>query len=89
LGLVSSHSRSHGAGDENGREAWCFGEEAVRIFGDFAQLRYRLLPYIIEQAERGAALGLLLIGISYLIHRNVWSVETQYLFLFCDLCLKR
>lgn len=39
IGLLSSHARIHGAGDENGREPWYFGDEAVRIFRKFAQLR--------------------------------------------------
>lgn len=39
VGLLSSHARLHGAGDENGREPWYFGDEAVRIFRKFAQLR--------------------------------------------------
>jgi alpha-D-xyloside xylohydrolase len=80
---MSSHSRSHGAGGENGRESWLFGEEAVRIFRGFAQLRYQLLPYIIEQIQRGAALGLSLVRhliLEYSTDPNVWSVETQYLF---------
>lgn len=40
LGLLSSHARSHGAGDNNGREAWLFGNEALEIFRDFASMRY-------------------------------------------------
>jgi alpha-D-xyloside xylohydrolase len=39
LVLMSSHSRSHGAGDENGREPWFFGDKAVEIFRDFTQMR--------------------------------------------------
>lgn len=39
LVLMSSHARAHGAGDDNGREPWFFGEQAVEIFRDFANLR--------------------------------------------------
>ena len=39
LGLLASHSRTHGAGDENGREPWFFGDQAVEIFKKFALLR--------------------------------------------------
>ena len=42
LGLLASHSRTHGAGDENGREPWFFGDEAVKTFRKFAVLRYVL-----------------------------------------------
>ncbi len=83
LGLLSSHSRSHGAGDENGREPWFFGEQAVGVFRKFAALRYRLLPYIVEQARRGAEAGLPVVRhliLEYPEDRNVWGVETQYLF---------
>ena len=38
FGLLSSHSRSHGAGDENGREPWFFGDEAVDIFRKVREL---------------------------------------------------
>ena len=52
LGLLSSHSRTHGAGDENGREPWFFGDEAVEVFRKFAVLRlvlarqYSVLPVV-------------------------------------------
>ena len=39
LVLMSSHARSHGAGDENGREPWYFGDEITDIFRKFAKLR--------------------------------------------------
>ena len=39
LVLLSSHARTHGAGDENGREPWYFGDQAVEIFRKFANLR--------------------------------------------------
>ena len=40
LVLMSSHARTHGAGDDNGREPWYFGEQAVNIFRKFVNLRY-------------------------------------------------
>ena len=51
-GLLSSHSRCHGCGIDNSREPWSFGEEANRIFTDYARLRYRLLPYLYDQARK-------------------------------------
>ena len=39
LGLWSSHARTHGAGDDNGREPWFFGDEAVAIFRKYVQIR--------------------------------------------------
>ncbi len=43
FGLLSSHARFHGV---RGREPWWFGDDAVAIVRKFAQLRYRLLPYL-------------------------------------------
>lgn len=42
LAMFSSHTRSHGAGDDNGREPWYFGDRAVEIFRKFVTLRYVL-----------------------------------------------
>ena len=39
LAMFSSHARSHGAGDENGREPWYFGDKAVEIFREFTNIR--------------------------------------------------
>ena len=78
--LAASHSRSHGAGDENAREPWAFGEEAVSIFRKFVDLRYRLLPYIIQQAKSGSKVGLPLVRhliLQWPEDRNVWGIETQ------------
>jgi alpha-D-xyloside xylohydrolase len=83
LGLFSSHSRCHGAGDFNSREPWSFGEEAERIFRKYAKLRYSLLPYIYEQAEkccRTAKPMLRALLVEYPEDRNVWHIDDQYLF---------
>ena len=83
FGLLSSHSRAHGAGDENGREPWFYGEEAVEIFRKFAQLKYRLLPYIVEQARQGVERGLPLVRamvLEFPHDRSCWHCEEQYMF---------
>ena len=83
LGLLgASHSRTHGAGDENAREPWAFGDEALGIFRKFVNLRYMLLPYIVAQSRRGAENGLPLIRhlmLEWPMDRNVWTIETQYM----------
>ena len=55
FGLLSSHSRAHGC---QPREPWEYGEEAERIFKKFAELRYRLLPYLWMCAEEASTTGL-------------------------------
>ena len=86
VGLLGcSHSRTHGAGDDmrGAREPWAFGDEALSAFRKFVDLRYQLLPYIVEQSRRGAEMGWPLIRhlmLEWPDDRNVWGVETQYLF---------
>ena len=45
--------------------------------------RYRLLPYIIEQARSGAKLGVPVVRalvLEYPTDRNVWNIDNEYLF---------
>jgi alpha-D-xyloside xylohydrolase len=49
LGLFSSHARAHGAGQ---REPWHYGEQVEDAFRRYAELRYRLLPYLWTEARR-------------------------------------
>lgn len=83
LGLFSSHSRCHGAGDANSREPWTFGEEAFEIFKRYDLLRYRLLPYIYNQARRCSTSALPLLRallLDYPEDRSTWQIQDQYLF---------
>jgi alpha-D-xyloside xylohydrolase len=50
MGLLFSHARAHG--NVAPREPWEYGEPALSIFRRYAQLRYRLLPYIYAAARR-------------------------------------
>jgi alpha-D-xyloside xylohydrolase len=55
FGFLSPLSRAHG---RTSRLPWEFGGEALRIFRNFARLRYRLLPYLFTCAARSAEKGL-------------------------------
>lgn len=55
FGLLSSHARFHGRGL---REPWAYGEEAERIFREFARIRYSLLPYLFSCAHVARDTGL-------------------------------
>jgi alpha-D-xyloside xylohydrolase len=57
--LGASHSRTHGAGDDvrGAQEPWAFGDKALEVFRKFVDLRYQLLPYIVEQSRTGAERG--------------------------------
>ena len=50
MGLLFSHARAHG--HTAPREPWAYGEPALSIFRRYAQLRYRLLPYLYSAALR-------------------------------------
>ena len=52
FGLLSSHSRLHGSSSH--RVPWAFGEEAVDVTREFAELKNRLMPYLWAAAVRGA-----------------------------------
>ncbi|MBN1436803.1 MAG: DUF4968 domain-containing protein [Sedimentisphaerales bacterium] len=83
FGMFCSHARCHGAGNNNSREPWSFGDEAEEIFRKYAKLRYRLLPYILEQAARGSRTGEPLVRalvLEYPQDRNVRQIEDEYLF---------
>ena len=83
LGLFSSHSRCHGAGDTTHREPWYFSQEACDIFRFYDKLRYSLMPYIYEQAKECTETGLPMMRalvLEYPEDRNVWHLDDEYLF---------
>ena len=83
LGLFSSHSRCHGAGDTTHREPWFFSDEACEIFRFYDKLRYSLMPYIYEQARLCIETGLPMMRALFLEYpkdRNVWHLDDEYLF---------
>lgn len=83
FGLFSSHSRCHGCGNDNSREPWSFGAEAERIFKTYAKIRYQLLPYIYNEAQKSSKTGKPMVRslvLEYPKDRQVWSIEDQYLF---------
>ena len=83
MGLFSSHSRCHGVGDHTHREPWNFSKEALEIFRYYDKLRYSLMPYIYEQAEKCTKTGLPMMRALYLEYpedRTVRTIDDEYLF---------
>ena len=83
LGLFSSHSRCHGVGDDAHREPWYFSKEALEIFRFYDKLRYSLMPYIYEEAEKCTRTGLPMMRALFLEYpedRNVRFIDDEYLF---------
>jgi alpha-D-xyloside xylohydrolase len=79
MGLLFSHARAHG--HTAPREPWAYGEPALSIFRRYAQLRYRLLPYIYAAARR-APQGVPLARPLVYDHPSdptTWHIDDEYL----------
>lgn len=57
-GLLCSHSRCHGT---TPREPWEYGDDALKIFKKFAEIRYSLLPYLYSFAYEACKEGIPLV----------------------------
>ncbi|MCS6837200.1 MAG: DUF4968 domain-containing protein [Anaerolineae bacterium] len=80
FGLFSSHSRAHGMPP---REPWAYGEEAERIFRQYADLRYSLMPYIYSEAVRCGQTSMPMLRalvLDYQDDPNTYTIDDQYLF---------
>lgn len=79
FGVFTSHMRYHGTSK---REPWHFAEYAT-IIRKFWKLRYRLIPYILQQSERAIESGLPLLAALWLYHpddRTSRQIDDQYYF---------
>ena len=79
MGLLFSHSRVHG--HTSPREPWAYGARALEIFKRYANLRYRLLPYLYS-AALDAASGIPLARPLVFDHprdRTTYNIDDQYL----------
>ncbi len=77
-GLLCSHSRGHGTHD---REPWSQGEEALRIFKKYDELRYRLIPYLYSLAHEAHRTGMPVLRplvLEYQDDPTVHGVDLQY-----------
>ncbi len=80
FGLFSPLSRLHGI---TTRLPWDYGEEAVRIFRDFARLRYHLIPYLYTYACLAAETGVPILRPMWLEFPddpNTYALDLQYMF---------
>jgi alpha-D-xyloside xylohydrolase len=79
MGLLFSHARAHG--HTAPREPWAYGAPALSIFRRYAQLRYRLLPYLYAAARR-APQGVPLARPLVYDHPSdptTWHIDDEYL----------
>ncbi len=80
FGFLTSHTRIHGAPPT---EPWYYSKDFMDGFRRSAELKYRLMPYIIEQSRKCTQTGLPMLRallIEYHDDPAVWQIEDQYLF---------
>jgi alpha-D-xyloside xylohydrolase len=80
FGVLSSHSRCHGAPPT---EPWEYGEGFTEAFRRIVELRYRLMPYIYAQATLASREGHPMVRalfFEYPEDPTSWLIEDQYLF---------
>lgn len=80
FGLLSSHSRCHGAFP---REPWNYSEDFMNTFRKSVSLKYRLMPYVYGQAATCSRDGLPMLRTLFLEFpedRTAWFIEDQYMF---------
>jgi Alpha-glucosidases, family 31 of glycosyl hydrolases len=79
FGVFSSHLRYHGSHE---REPWHYPAIAP-IVKKWLQLRYRLIPYILEQSEKVTKTGYPVLRAMLFYHpedKTCWHIEDQYYF---------
>ena len=80
FGMLSSHSRTHGAPP---KEPWEYGESFNDAFRLATEMRYKLMPYIYAQSKHSAGNGLPMMRalfIEYPDDAGAWLVDDAYLF---------
>jgi len=80
FGFLTSHTRSHGA---TPTEPWLYNQEFTDYYRQCAEMKYKLMPYIVEQAKQCSEKGLPMLRAMFIEYPNdptAWMVEDQYLF---------
>jgi alpha-D-xyloside xylohydrolase len=80
FGMLTSHTRSHGAPPT---EPWEYGTDFMNAFRLADNMRYQLMPYIYAQAKECTELGLPMVRalfIEYPDDPGSWTIDDEYLF---------
>ena len=80
FGMLTSHSRCHGAPP---KEPWHYSDEFAKVFKKTVEMKYKLMPYIYEQAKQSAANGFPMIRtifFEYPADPTAWLIEDAYFF---------
>ena len=80
FGMLTSHTRSHGAPPT---EPWEYGEDFMNAFRIADNMRYELMPYIYAQAKDCTERGLPMLRalfVEYPDDPGSWLIDDEYLF---------
>jgi alpha-D-xyloside xylohydrolase len=78
-GLLQSHARIHGVGE---RELYKRSEDVVRLCREMLELRYRLLPYLLQEAQKAADASVPLaraLVVDFQDDPTTWSIGDQWM----------
>jgi alpha-D-xyloside xylohydrolase len=80
FGMLTSHTRSHGAPPT---EPWEYGNDFMNAFRNADEMRYKLMPYIYSQAKDCTERGLPMLRALFIEYPNdpgSWLIDNEYLF---------
>jgi alpha-D-xyloside xylohydrolase len=80
FGMLTSHSRCHGAPP---REPWEYGNGFTDAFRDAVELKYSLMPYILQEAKDSAEKGhpmMRTLFFEFPEDRTAWAIDDEYMF---------
>jgi alpha-D-xyloside xylohydrolase len=80
FGMLTSHTRSHGAPP---KEAWEYSPQFLKDFRMADEMRYKLMPYIYAQAKQCTEKGLPMVRALFVEFPNdpgSWLIDNEYMF---------
>ncbi len=80
FGMLSSHSRCHGAPP---KEPWEYGEDFNDYFRTVVDMKYRLMPYVYAQAKECTEKGLPMVRALFVRFPDdpgSWMIDNEYMF---------
>lgn len=80
FGMLSSHTRAHGAPP---KEPWEYSNNFLEGFRTADNMRYELMPYIYAQAKNCTEKGLPMVRALFIEHPDdpgAWKIDNQYMF---------
>lgn len=79
MGLLSSHTRTHGQAP---KEPWEYGEDFQNYFRKAVEMKYKLMPYIYTQSRLASEKGLPMVRallVEFPSDPGAWMVDNEYM----------